>query len=313
MKKFLTIIPLVILFCFTFSCQQGEKVATEETKEEVTSGIVNIDGFELTYSIEGTGVPCMVIDDPPLMKRVLSSDLRNHFKFIFMDSRYSAQYDKTFDVDKITLDTFLDDIDEVRKTLGIEKTCVFGHSINGLLAYEYARKYSEHATHVIMNGTPPYWDDQAWSMWRKKWDSIASDESKAVLKQNWEKMGDKIAKMPPDQASLQTYITNRPIYLYNPNYDFTWLFEGLHWNAEIFNHFLEVVMINYDITQKEPIQIPVFLSLGRYDIVPFSSWEGIEEKFSNFSKHIFEKSAHYAFLEERELFDKKLIDWIKSH
>jgi ketosteroid isomerase-like protein len=29
MKKFLTIIPLVILLCFAFGCQQGEKVAEE--------------------------------------------------------------------------------------------------------------------------------------------------------------------------------------------------------------------------------------------------------------------------------------------
>jgi len=29
MKKFLTIIPLVILLCFTFGCQQGEEVAEE--------------------------------------------------------------------------------------------------------------------------------------------------------------------------------------------------------------------------------------------------------------------------------------------
>ena len=29
MKKFLTIIPLVILLYFTFSCQQGEEVAEE--------------------------------------------------------------------------------------------------------------------------------------------------------------------------------------------------------------------------------------------------------------------------------------------
>jgi len=312
MKRLLLVFPLVILLCFTFGCQQGEEVA-EETKEEITSGTVNVDGFDLTYSIEGIGIPCMVIDDPPVMKRVLSSELRKHFKFIFMDSRYSAQYDKTFDINKITLDTFLDDIDAVRETLGIEKICVFGHSINGFLAYEYARKYPEHSTHVIMNGTPPYWDDQFWSKATEKWESIASDESKEVLKQNWEKMGDKIAKMPPDQASLQTYIANRPVYLYNPNYDFTWLFEGLHWNAEIINHLFEVVVMNYDITQKKPIQTPVFLSLGRYDIVPFSFWEGIEEKFSNFSKHIFEKSAHYAFLEEQELFDKKLIEWIKSH
>lgn len=68
---------------------------------------------------------------------------------------------------------------------------------------------------MLHSGTPPNWDDEIWSMAMEKWESIASDESKAVLKQNWEKMGDKTAKMPPDEAALQTYITNGPVYMYD--------------------------------------------------------------------------------------------------
>ena len=41
MKKFLTIIPLVILLCFTFSCQQGEEVA-EEPAVDVEAEKANI-------------------------------------------------------------------------------------------------------------------------------------------------------------------------------------------------------------------------------------------------------------------------------
>lgn len=35
MKKFPCIVPLVILFCFTFSCQQGKKEAKESTPDEL--------------------------------------------------------------------------------------------------------------------------------------------------------------------------------------------------------------------------------------------------------------------------------------
>jgi len=41
MKKFLMIIPLVILLCFTFSCQQGEEVA-EEPAVDVEAEKANI-------------------------------------------------------------------------------------------------------------------------------------------------------------------------------------------------------------------------------------------------------------------------------
>ena len=42
MKKSLTIIPLVILLCFTFGCQQGEEVAEEKAKVDLKKVADNI-------------------------------------------------------------------------------------------------------------------------------------------------------------------------------------------------------------------------------------------------------------------------------
>ena len=44
MKKLLTVIPLVILLCFTFGCQQGEEVA-EEPAVDVEADIAAIKGL----------------------------------------------------------------------------------------------------------------------------------------------------------------------------------------------------------------------------------------------------------------------------
>ena len=40
MKKFLMIIPLVILLCFTFGCQQGEDVSNEEELREIVLRVI---------------------------------------------------------------------------------------------------------------------------------------------------------------------------------------------------------------------------------------------------------------------------------
>jgi proline iminopeptidase len=94
-----------------------------------------------------------------------------------------------------------------------------GHSINGLTAFEYARKYPEHVTHVIMNGTPPFLGNRAIKAGAEYWESKASAERKAILKRNWDKRKDEIARLPPDQAFMQNYITNGPMYWYEPTYD----------------------------------------------------------------------------------------------
>jgi proline iminopeptidase len=278
------------------------------------TGTVTVDGFKIAYYVEGTGIPCLVINDPLAMRRALSKELRKHFRFIFMNARSDAPHEGPLDAGGIQLDTVLDDIELVRRTVGIERVCVFGQSTHGLTAFEYARKYPEHVTHVIMNGTPPFWNAKALKASEEYWQSNASEERKTVLKRNREQRKDEIAKLPPDQAVLQSYITNGPMYWYDPTYDCSWLMAGENWNADVVKQYFDVIYANYDITSRRPTQVPIFLSLGRYDYaVPYTMWNGIKEKFPTLSWNLFEKSGHWAFLEEQELFDRKLIDWIDHH
>ena len=67
-------------------------------------------------------------------------------------------------------------------------------------------------------------------------------------------------------------------------------------------------------TVQGKIITPVFLALGKYDFVcPFYLWDSDKDRLPNLSYNLFEKSGHFPMLEEQELFDKKLTDWVKSH
>lgn len=283
-----------------------------------SSGFVTVDGIKLGYVIEGTGIPCVVPHDVSIMTRALSKELRKHFKFIFLDSRNEVPSDKSVEIDKITMDTYVDDIEKVRRTLGFDRIAVLGHSIYGLLALEYARKYPEHVTHVIMNGTPPIWPSNLTEYMEeianKYWESDASDERRMIFKQNWGKLPeDTFGTLSPSEARVLQYITNGPKYWYDPTYDCSWLLEGTYWNVELGDHFFNVIMAEYDIAEGDEIATPVFLSLGRHDyVVPYTLWDDYKDKLPNLSYNLFKKSGHYPMLEEQALFDKKLIGWIKG-
>lgn len=302
------------MLCFTFSCQKGEELDVD-SEEEATSGFVSVEGFDLAYSIEGKGIPCVVVGDALSVKRGTSKALREHFKFIFIDSRMTTPTKVGFNIGTITFDTLVEDIEKVRKTLGIEKFCVFGHSISGLYALEYARKYPEHATHVIMNGTPPYHNIDFRAMRDEYWESNASDERKAILKQNMERLTpEKMSSLSPSETGILSYVSEEPKIFFNPSYSCMWIFEGAYWNMEVWDHLFEVIMADYDLTKERNVTTPVFLALGRYDyLIPFHVWDDEKEKLPTLSVNLFDKSGHWAFLEEQELFDKKLIDWINSH
>jgi proline iminopeptidase len=52
--------------------------------------------------------------------------------------------------------------------------------------------------------------------------------------------------------------------------------------------------------------------LGRYDYdVPFHEWDS-GRKAPRVSSYLFEHSAHFPMIEEPDLFDKKLIGWLKA-
>jgi len=314
MKKLLMILPLVFMLCFAFSCQQGEEVA-ETTKEEVqTSGYINVDGIELPYFIEGTGIPCVIAADSSLQQKVLSQELRKEFKFIFLKSRNDISHESQDVFDKFTLDTFVDDIEQLRMVLGFERICVLGHSIVGIIAIEYARKYPEHTSHVIMIGTPPGWNSEMSKKGDDYWETHASEERKMMLKRNQEQLEkEDLNSLSPLDAQRKWYIAFRPKYFYEPGIYYSHLFD-YYWNVEGWNHFLDVIMDNYDITHGKQITTPIFLALGLHDyIVPYVLWDDLEDDFPNLSYHLFEKSGHFPMHEEQELFDKKLIDWVTSH
>ncbi len=230
-----------------------------------------------------------------------------------MDLRHDAQSHSSLEISKITLDTYLDDIDQVRRTLGLDKTAVFGHSIHSLIALEYARKYPKNTTHVIMSGFTPY---SLAGVADEFWESDASSERKMILKQNMEKIAeDELSRMPSKERVVKTYMAVAPKLFYDPTYDLSWIYEVVESNQDIARHLFQVIFKDYDIAKRPGrVETPVFLAIGRYDyLCPYFIWDDRKDVLPNLSYNLFEKSGHFPMVEEQELFDKKLMEWIKRH
>jgi proline iminopeptidase len=280
-----------------------------------SSGSLYVDGTKLSYLIEGAGIPCMIVADRVIHQRALSMELRKHLHFIFPEFRLAIRYDEPPDFSEITLDTLVDDIEQVRRALALGKICVYGHSIFGLLALEYARKYPEQASHVIMIGTPPSFSSiPDWmNMVDDYLQSHASDERRRILKRNREtRTEDTLGSFSPDEAYVLQMMTRAPLDWYDPTYDCSWLFEGANWPHEEEGHDrLWKVFANYDLSQRAPVSTPVFLAVGRHDYIsPYTLWGDSQRKLPNLSHNLFGKSGHYPMIEQQQLFDQKLLAWL---
>jgi proline iminopeptidase len=146
------------------------------------------------------------------------------------------------------------------------------------------------------------------------WDEKATEERKEIFANNMELLSkESDSTLTKSQQSIAWYIKAAPKYWYNPSYDCSWLFEDYYWNVDGWNHFFNSIIMGYDIINKEEINVPVFITQAKYDFMaPPTLWEERIQKLPNSSYNFFEQSGHYPHIEEQDLFDRLLIDWIKN-
>jgi pimeloyl-ACP methyl ester carboxylesterase len=100
------------------------------------------------------------------------------------------------------------------------------------------------------------------------------------------------------------------MYFRDSVYDVTSTFRNIQRITKGWDHFF-TTMLDYDIARSE-IKVPVFLSLGAYDFMtPQFLWDDYINKLPSMTVNRFKKSGHFPQVEEQELFDYQLLDWLK--
>jgi len=278
---------------------------------------MNIKGVNPFYKIEGTGIPCLIVISHGIQfhQRTFSENLRKNLQLIFTD--LSGGYSDTRNVEEMTLDSIMDDIDGIRRELNLDRIALVGHSAHVLLNLEYARRYPDNLSHcILMVHGPKFWQlDDCRKIMDDHWDSFASDERKEAYSRNRMELTDeRLNSVSPSEALILSYVADAPKYWHNYDINRSHLFEGFKINREFFDRLMKVVLKEYDATSYlSEIECPVFIAMGRYDFVcPPPLWDGEKEKLQNCTYYLFERSGHHPQIEEQVLFDERLIDWIKK-
>lgn len=279
-------------------------------------GIVNIDGFNLRYCSEGKGPDALVIGSSIYYPRSFSQNLRKSLRLHFVDYRGFAEAPLSGIGEIPSFDRLLEDIEVIRKKLSLEKCIVIGHSAHALLALEYAKKYPQHVSHVVMIGISPNLSPENAKMAERHWEESALPERKEALKEKIREFpDDKLSKLPPDQAFVKWNVRRGAQTWFDFHFDSSPLWEGVTPNMPILDFFYGKALRDIDISKGlENFKLPVFLALGRFDyiIAPPSSWDFLRPKFKNLNLRIFERSGHSPQMEEPEIFDREILAWFTA-
>ena len=198
------------------------------------------------------------------------------------------------------------DVEGLREWAGAEQIVVAGGSYGGFIALEYAVRYPEHVSAIILRDTSADGSNLElafenarnqdrveidWERFNRYWHGEVHDD--ADLKQLWSELiplydyeYDPVKSAAAVEAGIYRHEAHN------------WCFQH-NWGA-------------YDLKADLPkVTVPTLVTVGRRDwVTPVSSSETIASLMPNAELVVFERSGHSPQVEERELFQQTMREFI---
>lgn len=283
-----------------------------------------INGTKIFFDIDGAGyVPkdgklkgkpvCFVLHGGPgeshgYFKPFLN-DLTVDMQLVYIDNRGSG-FSETGPQSSYSLENNVEDIEALRKYLGLDKIWILGHSYGGMVALSYALKYEQHLDGLLLITTA--------SSYR------FLEKAKQFVMEN----GTEEQKQVSEVLFNGAFNSNEHVDEYYEVMDSLYVrddIEGTDMELEVltfldrsyealnegFGGFLK----EFDVTDRlSEIKVPSLIMAGRYDwITPVEESEIIANRISNSTFIIMENSSHSVMEEEMDKFNQVIAEFVKKN
>jgi len=116
---------------------------------------IPIRDVSLFVQVMGQGYPLLLMHGGPGMDYTSLWSLQpcgDQFTLVFYDHRCNGRSEGA-EVSSMTWENLTADADALRQTLGFDRWAVLGHSFGGMVALEYALRYPQNLSHLILMDT----------------------------------------------------------------------------------------------------------------------------------------------------------------
>ncbi|CAM4430643.1 alpha/beta fold hydrolase [Flavobacterium terrigena] len=297
------LVSFILLFVFSFSFAQTEEI--------IRSGNSN-----LHYKTFGAGKPILIINGGPGMNcdgfSYLAKELaKQNFQTIIYDQRGTGKSDvEKVNNETITMDVMVEDMENLRKHLKIDKWILLGHSFGGIMASYYATKHPERIEKLIfsssgglnmkftsyvqqrLNNNLTKVQRDSLSYYQKKLDSGDSSKETLQLRAKY------LANAYVFDKSKAPIIAER---LTQTKFEINSLvFESLR-------------KIKFDCTNSfKNFKQPVLVLQGKNDIITTETATEISNAFPNSKLILMNNCGHYGWLDANEIYFNSINNFLKS-
>jgi proline iminopeptidase len=308
--------------CFLFlilaltSCGEDAKETTQESiniqpTAPTFQGVINaseegfvvIGGDSIFYRSIGNGDPIIIVHGGPGLNHTYllpqMAELANRHQLIFYDQRASGYSTMTADSSTISVNSFVDDIEAIRKHFNIEKLNLLGHSWGGLLAMKYAIKYTDQLQSLVLL-------------------NAMSASSELKVKED-EKLNERITE--EDRNTIKAITTTEEFSKGNPRAyeqlfreffrrefsnklladELTMSFEDNFQEGSAALQHLGKDLENYDFHEElKTISCPTLIVYGDYEVLVEESGPMIQKHIPNSEYVVLENCGHFPYIEAKE-------------
>jgi proline iminopeptidase len=200
------------------------------------------------------------------------------------------------------------DVDALREWIGVDEVVIAGGSYGGFIAMEYALAYPEHTRAMILRDTSP---DNS-NLGR----AFESARAQTRVEINWDNFNRYWSgQITDDQDLKDRWAEIIPLYdyEYDPVKSAQSVEAGIY-RHEAHNWCFKYNMPDYDLRPKlATVTCPTLVTVGRTDwITPVSCAETIASLIPNSKLVVFEKSGHSPQIEQFELFQQVMRDFLAT-
>ena len=283
----------------------------------VQRGTIETRGARFGWVAHGQRTPAVVLGSSRYDERAFPWALVQHEMRVHMlDQRHFATPTGDAPPTELSLDSYAEDTDAIFDALGLrEPVILFGHSIHGLLALEYARRRPQRVAGLVIIAAPGKGMFTTMAAAEDAFAARATPERKAAHDASFVRLGGAHLDMSDPDYLWKMNLVNGARYWYDHRFDAMALWDGVKFDAMIAMQLFGMIFGNWSIAQDERrITVPSLVVMGQHDFVaPPELWNDNLGHFDNVEREIFERSAHNPMLEESVHFAATVLTWWKRH
>jgi len=138
-------LKILLLFVLLATCLQ---ILAQPLVKRTEGFVTTSDGVRIFYVEKGSGSEVLVAPAALYLEPLLLDDLSTNRRVVLYDPRNRGRSDSA-ELSSVSLHRQIEDLEELRHKLGLEKMMLLGWSSYGLEMAVYAMRYPERVTHLV--------------------------------------------------------------------------------------------------------------------------------------------------------------------